>query len=104
IWGEFWTPIDRSSPLETRLHHSSIRRRFLASRSPSPWPTTQPPTTSGFVKWCIAPGGSGGASFSGRIHYNLTSTAICEDGGIPSGVTLGTTTLTTRTSDGVDGT
>lgn len=63
-----------------------------------------PPTTSGFVKWCIAPGGSGGASFSGRIHYNLTSTAICEDGGIPSGVTLGTTALTTRTSDGVDGT
>ncbi|MBC7311689.1 MAG: hypothetical protein H5U11_04260 [Rhizobium sp.] len=62
-----------------------------------------PPTPSGFVKWCIAPGGPGGANFSGRIYYNLTTSAICEDAGTPAGVSLGTTALTDGSGDGVAG-
>lgn len=65
--------------------------------------TVTPPNASGFMSWCIAPGGNGGASFSGRIFYNLTGSAICEDAGIPALVALGTTALTNGTGDGVDG-
>jgi hypothetical protein len=65
--------------------------------------TMTPPKSSGFMKWCIVPGGAGGAGFSGRIYYNLTSSAICEDAGIPSLVALGTAALTNGTGDGVDG-